>query len=213
MRLTYNAPVILTYTLICTIITGLDTTVFMSSTPGMAGGLSQMLFTVYPFGFPEMSLYNPLTYFRLFSHAMGHAGWEHLVGNFTFILLLGPILEEKYGSQKLLMMMFVTALSTGILNAMLFNNALLGASGIVFMLILLISFTNTAKGTIPLTFILIAFLFLGKEIYGALAVENRISEFAHIIGGIFGGIFGYFIQNPAPVSKTKKDSGLDIMGS
>jgi membrane associated rhomboid family serine protease len=198
MRITYNAPVILTFTLICTAITGLDTTIFSSglSASGQerAGGLSQMLFMVYPFGTPEMSLSNPLAYLRFFSHAMGHAGWGHLVGNFTFILLLGPILEEKYGSQRILMMMFITALITGILNAMMFQNALLGASGIVFMMILLSSFTNAAKGTIPLTFILVSVLFLGKEIYNALQ-PDQVSQFAHIIGGVAGGIFGYAIAN------------------
>jgi membrane associated rhomboid family serine protease len=200
MRITYNAPVILTFTLICTVITGLDTTIFanLTASPNGAerpGGLSQLLFMVYPFGTAEMSLYNPLAYFRFFSHAMGHAGWGHLVGNFTFILLLGPILEEKYGSRLIVFMMFLTALITGVLNAMMFSNSLLGASGIVFMLILLSSFTNAAKGTIPLTFILIALLFLGKEVYNAVFVVDNVSEFAHIIGGVAGGIFGYAIAN------------------
>lgn len=189
MRITYNAPIILTYTLICVVITLLDTTLFVSNQG--VGKLSQNLFMVYPFGYNYMSFSNPLTYFRLFSHAMGHANWEHLVGNFTFILLLGPILEEKYGSRTLLILIFITALITGILNASLFPNPLLGASGIVFMMILLVSFTNARRGTIPLTFILIALLFLGKEIYGALFVANNISEFAHIIGGVCGGVFGY----------------------
>jgi membrane associated rhomboid family serine protease len=191
MRITYNSPVVLTYTLICVIITALDT---FGSTGGQPGWLSQALFTVYPFGYDVMSLSNPITYFRLFSHAMGHAGWEHLVGNFTFILLIGPILEEKYGSRRLLIMIFLTALITGVLNASLFSQGLLGASGIVFMMILLVSFTNTKRGTLPLTFILIALLFLGKEIYHALQ-PDQISQFAHIIGGVFGGVFGYLVNN------------------
>ena len=194
MKFTYNSPVILTYTFICVVITTLDTFFSFGAAEGQPGTISLTFFTVYPFGTEYMSLSNPLTYLRLFSHAMGHAGWEHLVGNFTFILLLGPILEEKYGSRLLLMLIFVTALLTGIFNAIVFANPLLGASGIVFMMILLVSFTNARKGTIPLTFLLVAFLFLGKEIYNALFVDNQISEFAHIFGGICGGIFGYMIS-------------------
>ncbi len=207
MKFTYNAPVILTYTLICVVITALDTTLFMgTSSNGAAavGGVSSYLFMVYPFGSPYMHLDNPLAYFRLFSHAMGHAGWMHMISNFSFILLIGPILEEKYGSKMLLSLIFFTALTTGILNAIFFNNALLGASGIVFMMILLVSFANVQKGHIPITFILVAFLYLGQEIYQALSSSDQISQFAHIIGGVCGGVFGYLIQgNTGGQSKTK----------
>jgi membrane associated rhomboid family serine protease len=198
MRITYNAPVVLTFTLICVAITTLDTTIFgIGRGTGLErpGSLCSYLFTVYPFNSDKMSVYDPLMYFRLFSHGMGHAGWGHLVGNFSFILLLGPILEEKYGSRPLLAMMFITALITGILNASVFPNALLGASGIVFMMILLSSFTNAKQNTIPLSFILVALLYLGKEIYNAAFVMNSTSEFAHIIGGVAGGIFAYSIAN------------------
>ncbi|MEO1653978.1 MAG: rhomboid family intramembrane serine protease, partial [Bacteroidota bacterium] len=90
----------------------------------------------------------------------------------------------------------------------LFNNALLGASGVVFMMILLVSFANARKGTIPLTFILIALLFLGKEIYSALFTHDNISQFAHIIGGLCGGVFGYVISPKIEkqVSAPKKET-------
>ncbi len=199
MRITYNAPVVLTLTLICTIITSLDTVFTTTMMNGKTTGLvSQNFFTVYPFSSAYMSFSDPLTYWRLFSHALGHAGWGHMVGNFSFILLVGPVLEEKYGGKSLIMMMFVTALITGVLNATFFPNGLLGASGIVFMMILLVSFTNAKKGTIPLTFVLIASLYLGSEIINAMDPSGKnggISQFAHIIGGIFGGIFGYMMNN------------------
>ena len=177
MRITYNSPVILTITFICVIVLGVD--VFAGQT------LTRTFFTVYP----TFSFSNPIDYLRLFTHALGHANWLHLVSNFTFILLLGPILEEKYGSKTLLLMMFITALITGILNALFFSTALLGASGIVFMFIILSSITNFRKGEIPLTFVLISVLFLGKEVMNIFNADN-ISQFAHIIGGIFGGVFG-----------------------
>ncbi|TAE66033.1 MAG: rhomboid family intramembrane serine protease [Bacteroidetes bacterium] len=210
MRITYNSPIVLTYTLICTLIIVLDSPFSASVIAnGKAiaepGSICKNFFMVYPFGTTMMDLYNPLTYFRLFSHALGHAGWEHLVGNFTFILLLGPILEEKYGSKMVGTMIFVTAFATGLLNAFFFQSGLLGASGIVFMMILLVSFTNAKRGSIPLTFILIALLYLGKEIYSAAFVNNQTSEFAHIIGGLFGGFFGYMLHN-MPEKKVSNDN-------
>ncbi|MCB0311732.1 MAG: rhomboid family intramembrane serine protease, partial [Calditrichaeota bacterium] len=86
-----------------------------------------------------------------------------------------------------------TALVTGLLNTFFFPSFLLGASGIVFMMIILGSFTNVKRGGIPLTFILVLILFLGQEIYNAFE-ENSISEFAHVVGGVCGSIFG-FVQN------------------
>ena len=90
-------------------------------------------------------------------------------------------------------MSLVTALITGILNNFLYPSFLLGASGIVFMMILLGSFTNVKDGGIPLTFILVLALFLGQEVISAFE-ENNISEFAHVVGGVCGSFFG-FAQN------------------
>jgi membrane associated rhomboid family serine protease len=112
------------------------------------------------------------------------------MGNLTFILLVGPIVEEKYGDMRTLFMILITALVTGILNILFFHTGLLGASGIVFMLILLVSFTNTRSGEIPVTFILVALLFIGKEVLQSLSTD-QISQFAHIIGGICGSFFGF----------------------
>ena len=84
-----------------------------------------------------------MTYVRFFTHVLGHAGWSHYIGNMMYILLLGPMLEEKYGSVRLVAVMAVTALVTGLINNLLFGNvALCGASGIVFAFILLTSFTS-----------------------------------------------------------------------
>ena len=79
------------------------------------------------------SLLSPLTYFRFFGHVLGHAGWEHFIGNIMLILVVGPLLEEKYGSANILFVILATALVTGIVNFIFFPyTQLLGASGVVF---------------------------------------------------------------------------------
>jgi membrane associated rhomboid family serine protease len=132
----------------------------------------------------------------LFTHVLGHANWAHLVSNFSFILLIGPILEETYGSLSLVIMIIITALVTGILNVLFFPLGLLGASGVVFMMILLASFTNFNKGEVPLTFILVLILYLGRELlisFGSSPESNgNISQFAHVVGGFIGSLFGFF---------------------
>ncbi len=173
----YNAPVILTFTLIAFAVQ------LISSIPGLKGFHS--LFVVY-----RDSLLNPLFYLRLFTHVIGHAGWGHFTGNFSFILILGPMLEEKYGSKRLLFMMAVTALLTAAINIVFFNNILCGASGIVFMFILLASCGNIKDGSIPVTLILAAVFYIGKELIDSLGHDN-VSQLSHILGGLIGAAFGF----------------------
>jgi membrane associated rhomboid family serine protease len=181
MKVRYNAPTVLTFAIISAVI------LIVSQT--LLRGLNQQWFAV-----PGRGNFNPAlvrSWFTLLSHVIGHADWNHLLSNFAFILLIGPILEEAYGSIQLLLMLLLTALVTGILNVLFFPTALMGASGIVFMMILLASFTNFSKGEIPLTFILVLVIYLGREIYNSLNFNN-ISEFAHIVGGFCGSLFGFF---------------------
>lgn len=192
LRISYNSPVILSFALSCVAILILNYTVMP--------GLILNFFTVGS----RMSFVNPLDYFRLFSHVLGHGSWGHLVGNLSFILLLGPILEEKYGSRNIAVMILVTALVTGLLNIFFFSSGLLGASGIVFMLIVLVSIVDIEEGYIPLTFVLVALIFVGREVTGMLDNDN-ISQIAHIIGGVMGGIFGFSLNKPEDEEKRRID--------
>ena len=91
-----------------------------------------LLFSSY-----RSSIFNPLTYLRLITHIFGHASWSHFMNNFLYILLIGPMIEEKYGSINLIIMILSTAVITGILNTLFSKKRIRGASGIVFMLIML----------------------------------------------------------------------------
>jgi membrane associated rhomboid family serine protease len=175
MKIRYNSPVILTFSLVAILVYVLNALL-----PGTRG-----LFILAP-GF---SFASPIWWVTLFSYVLGHAGLAHLVGNLSFILLVGPLVEEKYGAKRTLAMMALTALVTAVLQLLFFDEGLLGASGIVLMLIILSSWTNFKAGEIPLTFILVALLFLGREVIQAFR-DDQISQFAHIIGGLSGGAFG-----------------------
>lgn len=179
MRITYNAPVVLTYALISIGV------LFLNNL--FHPGLIKHFFVVYP----HVRFSDPIQCFRLVSHIAGHASWDHLLSNFSLILLIGPLLEEKYGSRKLFEMIVVTALITGLLNAFFFSTGLLGASGIAFMLILLGSFSNIKAGEAPLTFLIVAALFLGGELIAGMK-RDHISQFAHLIGGGMGAFYGFF---------------------
>ena len=181
MRIKYNAPTVLTFALFSALILLLSRT--------LLPGLSETWFMVPgKGGFHAGSLRSWIT---IFSHIAGHADWSHLINNFTLILLIGPMLEENYGSNSLLLMIIITALVTGALNVLFFRSSLMGASGVVFMMILLASFTNFSHGEIPLTFILVLILYLGVQLVDSFSSDN-ISHFAHIVGGFCGSFFGFF---------------------
>ena len=102
------------------------------------------------------------------------------------------MLEEKYGSAKILKVIVVTALVTGLINYLFFwHVGLCGASGVVFAFILLTSFTSFKKGDIPLTFVLVAIIFIGQQICEGLFVRDNISNLSHIVGGVIGAVIGF----------------------
>lgn len=115
LRITWNAPVVLSIVAVSFAATLLNY---------LTGGRSGMLlFMTY-----HSSLLSPMTWIRMFAHIFGHADWSHLIGNMSYLLLLGPMLEEKYSSRVLLEVIFVTAFVTGLANYILFPaTALCGA--------------------------------------------------------------------------------------
>ncbi|MBR2809329.1 MAG: rhomboid family intramembrane serine protease, partial [Erysipelotrichaceae bacterium] len=141
----------------------------------------------YFFSTYNYSLLNPLTYLRMFTYVLGHANVTHYLNNMMYILILGPMLEEKYSSKNLLISMLITALVTAIIHNLFFpRTILLGASGIVFMMIVMSSITNYQDGTIPLTLIIVIILYLGQEVIDAFMAVDNISQLTHIIGGLLG---------------------------
>lgn len=177
----YNAPFALTFALVCVAAFLLALTT--------QGWTNHHVFSIGG----EMNWKNPLTYARFFLHVLGHGSLQHLVLNLAVILLITPMLEEKHGSTRLIAVAAVTAAVTAGVKVLLFPGLLLGASGVAFAFIILSSFAKARARTIPLTFILIALLFLGNEVYLALRPEADVSiaRFAHIIGGVAGGFFGF----------------------
>ncbi len=179
-HLSYNSVVILSFFFI-----SLFSFILNYLTKGKS---NKTLFSSY-----KSSLFNPLTYVRLVTHIFGHANWNHFMNNFLYILLIGPMIEEKYGSINLIIMILATSIITGILNSLFSNKRILGASGIVFMLIVLSSFVNITTGKVPITLILICIFYVANEIISGIFKKDDISHMGHLIGAICGFIFGFYI--------------------
>ena len=182
LRISFNAPAILTFALACVAVQGVNVLT--------QGASNRLLFSTY-----RSSLLNPLTWLRCVTHVLGHADWGHLLNNMMLLLVVGPAQEEKYGSANVVFVMLATAVATAVVNMVFFPNvALLGASGIVFAMILLSSITSTDGHTIPLTFILVAVLYIGQQIYEGIFVADNISQLGHIVGGLVGTALGFVMS-------------------
>ncbi|MBQ6116856.1 MAG: rhomboid family intramembrane serine protease [Oscillospiraceae bacterium] len=178
LTIRFNAPVILTFALLALIVLILD---------GITGGVSTTkLFCLY-----RAPLTDPLTYVRLFGHVLGHSSYSHYMGNMLLLLLVGPPVEDRFGSRNTLIYIAITALVTGVVQLVFFpGTALMGASGVVFMLIVLSSFTENRKDGIPVTMVVVVVLYLGRELIDGLLVQDNVSQITHIVGGLCGLAFG-----------------------
>ena len=174
----YNAPTTLNFALISFLVLVLHY--------ATRGDSTTKLFCVY-----RSPLTDLLTYPRFFTHVLGHSSFAHYSGNITLMLVIGPTLEERYGSRTILLSILFTAFISGALQWLLFPGAaLLGASGIVFMMILMASLGGMRSGGIPLTLILVFAIYVGQEIVSALTATDNVSHLTHIIGGICGAVIG-----------------------
>ncbi|WP_027437686.1 rhomboid family intramembrane serine protease [Lachnospira multipara] len=181
ISLGFNSPVVLAFSLIslCAL--------FLNEMTDGASNLA--LFSVY------RSDIDFLFFVRLVGHVFGHTDWNHFYSNMMFFLLIGPVLEEKYGSFDLIVLMVITAVVSGLVSIIFMpTTVLLGSSGIVYMMVVLLSASSIKGKKIPLTLILILFMYVGAEVLNGFTTTDSISQLSHVIGGICGAIFGIVLN-------------------
>lgn len=180
--ISFNAPVVLCFAAVCMIAQILN--------KYTDGASNRLVFSVY-----RADLLDPLTWIRCIGHVFGHSGWNHLISNLMYILILGPMIEEKYGSGNTAVIILVTAAVTGAVTMIFFPKIiLLGASGIVFAFILVASITAKEDRKIPVTFILVALMYIGQQVWQGITQKDNVSQMSHIIGGITGSVLGFTLN-------------------
>ncbi len=178
VRIKYNAPVSLTLIVLSSAVLFINTNVntFLISDWFTADGAISFNYS------------DPFSYIKFVTHILGHTDIDHFLGNAIYLILLGPILEEKYNSLTLLGLIITTAVVSSVINAFFVDTYMLGASGIVYLFIVLISFTNIEKGEFPLSVVVV----LGFYVYKEVSREDtgNISVITHLVGAIIGLLYG-----------------------
>ncbi len=201
LKFHYDSPVMLTFALVTLLVFILDAFAFKGKlkdmwlvTPTAAGGQ-------FPFSFSDFP-----SILRLFIHVFGYSQNEVLICNLIFILLLGPQMEERYGSVIIGIMIFVSSLFSGVLNACFCKNTVCGAEPVVFMLILLWTMMQLSRSKISASAIAVIALFIAMLIFRKN--PNGVVGVAVIAaGGLCGSLFA-FLTSPKAHKAKKNEAAL-----
>ncbi len=178
ITLKYNAPVTLTFALLSLLALALNELT--------DGWTTQNLFCFY-----KSALSDYLTYPRAVLHVLGNTSLTTCTGNIIVMLVVGPAAEERFGSAKVFFAVLLTALAGAAIMWFLFPDAtIMGASGVLFMMMVLASFACARSGEIPITLLLVLVLFLGSEVLRAVTGSAGLQELTHIAGGGVGILLG-----------------------
>ena len=201
LKFAYDAPVTLAFALIAIVLFLLDTFAFKGKlnsfwlvTPTAAEG-------AFPFAFSDFH-----SIIRLFVHVFASPDRYVLICNLIFILLLGSTMEERYGSVIIGIMIFVSSLFSGVLNACFCKNPVGGAEPVVFMLILLWTMMHLSRSKISASAIAVIALFVCMELFsknpnGAVGVAIVCA------GGLCGSLFA-FLTSPKAHKAKKSEAAM-----
>lgn len=202
----YDAPVTVTFALIVIFVFLVDGAIFKGNlsakyllAPTAANGANPFSFKI------------PLSYIQVLFHVVASVEQTALLSNVIIILLLGPILEEKYGSVIIGLMMVLSALLSGVLNASFCLVGSSGADSIVFMFVLLNSYLSVSKKKIPLSAVIVLILFISGEFF-AKNPNGFIGILVNIAGGLCGSLLA-FLTSPKARAAKKSEKNSKGTGS
>ena len=207
IKVAYDAPVTLTFVIVCAVIFLINLLLVKS---GKGEGLQKLLASpTAQGGSLPFIVKSPVSYFRLLFYMFGAgdaaAGSASvLFTNLILIMLLGPAMEERYGSVIIGIMIFVSALFSGVLNACFCDASLVGSVPVVSMMIFLNAFMSFSKKKFPLSFAAVMVLFVVLQIFsGAGAVRIIIC----IAGGLCGSLFAFLTSPKMKAEKKASKNG------
>jgi len=136
------------------------------------------------------STYNPLIaageYWRLLASSFMHLDLMHLLFNATFIFRFGAMIENIFGKWRMLVIIFISAIMSGLFGFALSTNFSLGASGVAYGFIgasIFLGF-ELRKTFMPLLKQVIIPMLIISTVF-SMFIPN-IDHFGHL-GGFVGG--------------------------
>lgn len=205
LKFSYDAPVTITMALLLLVLFMIDSLIIKSPViakflmaPTTASG-------TVPFAFSS-----PKALLGVLLHIFSYTDLSQLLCDVVFLLLLGPFMEERYGSVIIGIMIFVASLFSGVLNACFCKAPVSGAACVVFMLILLDFLMSLSKKKIAAASLFALIIFVVR-----LATAKSENGFVDVVivmaGGLCGSLFA-FIASPK-ARQTRKENSKNSSGS
>ncbi len=202
LKVSYDAPVTLTFVIISAVFFLLNTFLLKN------GGLAKLLASPTSVsGTLPFIVSQPLSYLRLLFYIFGSNEGSILFTNLILIMLLGPAMEERYGSAIIGIMIFVSALFSGVLNACFCPESLVGPLPLVSMMIFLNAFMSFSKKKFPLSFVAVIVFFVVLQILEGLGILKII---ICIAGGLCGSLFALLTS---PKTRAERKSSASATSS
>ncbi len=199
VQIAFVAPITITLSLLCVLVFILEKVSFH--------GILDNIFTVggnasstHPFDRASFQ-----SYITIFTHIFGHTTWVMLALNCSYILLLGPQIEEAYGKALLLLMIAITAFVNGIASTLFVSSHMAGAQGIVilFIIVTILSYAKTKE--IPMTIVIMSAVYTVTVVLDS-SVSGVPEKIIPFIGALCASIFGFidFFEQSKPVPRKKR---------
>lgn len=135
-------------------------------------------------------------------HVFGHSGWSHFIGNTIYIAMLGPSVEDRFGTIPLALMTLITALVIGAVSIVT-QTPCYGLSTVAYMWVILNTFYSDEQEGIPVTSLILLLVFVLPEAISIFTKHgDHIAHQNHVLGAACG--FGFGIATKIICSTEKK---------
>ncbi len=165
---------------------------------------------VYRYNFSPYQVIHRKQWYRIFTHALLHGSWEHLIINMIVLFSFGSALWKYFyiymGDNML--WLFLGVYISGILVSSIpslikeknnYNYSAIGASGAVSAVTFACIFFDPLNkiyffGVLPIPGILFGVLYLGYSYYMGKKNVDNIGHDAHFWGAVYGFIFPILLK-------------------
>lgn len=202
LKFSYDAPVSLSMAILILVLFLIDTLIIKKpliaqciQAPTVGAGSA-------PFAFSS-----PKALLGVLFHIFSYMDFNLLLCDLIFIMLLGPFMEERYGSVIIGIMIFVASLFSGVLNACFCKFPASGSTCVVFMLILLDAMMNISKKKISASSIAVLILFIIR-LYLVKNENGIIDVIIVIAGGLCGSLLAFMASPKARKTRKENSGGL-----
>jgi len=152
----------------------------------------------------------------LITYMFLHSGPYHLFFNMYVLLIFGPMLEQRIGSKRFLLIYFASGIIAAFISSFFYFSAL-GASGAIMgilgvLIILMPDLKLLLFFVVPMQLWVAAIIFVLIDVLG-IFYPTGIGNIAHLVGLATGLLYGLYLKKQRIQFEKKFSSKTDLTSS